>query len=91
MRPEKQITDILRSQQPAKGKRRRILRAAKLGSAAPRQKELEYAEDRPQNVIQLLQSLDVELSKATRLAIEYIDEEVLQQKLDKKEYFRVSR
>jgi hypothetical protein len=83
---KKQITDVLRSKQRAKGKRQRIIQAAKVGANAPAEKELEYAEDKPQNVMQVLQALDVDLSKAARVFVEYVDEEILQQKLNKKEY-----
>jgi hypothetical protein len=81
-----QITDILRSQQSAQGKRTRILRAAKTGKGAPSQKELLYAGDTPKSVIDVIQSLDIDASNPVRILIEYIDNEFLRQKLENREY-----
>jgi len=83
---KKQIAEVLRSQQPVRSKRRRMLRASKGKARAPSERDLFHAQDKPTNVLEVLQAMDVEVSKPIRLLVEYLDQEVLRQKMEGREY-----
>jgi hypothetical protein len=83
---KKQIAEVLRSQQPARSKRGRMLRASKAKAGAPNQHELFHAEDKPASVLEALQAMDIEVSTPIRLFVDYLEQEVLRQKMDAAEY-----
>jgi len=67
-------------------KRERRVKTGKVQKTAPEQKELVYAKDKPKNLIDVASLMDIEVGENMRKLIEYIDQEVLKNKLSEGEY-----
>lgn len=70
----------------AKGRRRRMVKAGKVQSDAPRKEELVHAKDKAKNLVEVASLMDMELSKGMRILLEYVEQEILTQKLNEQEY-----
>lgn len=84
---KKAIKDILSAKKErGKGRRERRVKAAKVEAKAPAAKELVHAQDRPQRLLDVVSLTDIEMSKSVRALLEYIDQEVIREKLTEAEY-----
>ena len=84
---KKTIEQILsEKKQRSKGRRQRRVKAGKVQADAPSKKELVHAKDKPQSIIDVVSLMDMEVSDEIRQLLEYIDQEVIRQKLSDLEY-----
>ncbi len=67
-------------------RRRRIERAASVQAHAPKQEDLESVADKPRTLMELVASLDLDLPEGIAALLDYVDKEVLRQKLSAGEY-----
>lgn len=70
----------------AKGRRGRMIKAGKTQASAPRKEELVHAKDKAKNLMEVAALMDMELGKSVHTLLEYVDQEILMQKLSKTEY-----
>lgn len=81
------IEEILASKKEgSKEKRERRTKAGRVRSKAPAQEELVYAGDKPKKVLDVVALIDMEINEETRSLIEYLDQEVIKQKMTEGEY-----
>ena len=69
-----------------KGRRKRMVKAGKVQAGAPRKEELVHAKDKAKNVVEVALSMDMAMDKSVQTLIEYVDQEILIQKLTETEY-----
>jgi len=69
-----------------KGRRTRMVKAGKVQAGAPRKDELVHAKDKARNLVEVASLMDMELSKGVRILLEYVEHEILMQKLNEQEY-----
>jgi hypothetical protein len=67
-------------------KRERRAKNENVQKTAPAPKELIYAKDKVKNVLEAISLIDIEINENTRKLIEYLDQEVIKQKLTESEY-----
>lgn len=80
------ITEILSQKERASGRRKRISQAKRVATKAPDTEELKYAQDKPKDLLDLLNILDMQISPHMHILLEYIDKEILQGKLVENDY-----
>jgi hypothetical protein len=85
---KKTIEHILSEKRRAKGRRQRKVKAGKVQVGAPRKEELVHAKDKPKNLMDVALLMDMELNKNVQVLLEYIDNEILRQKLTEGEYLQ---
>jgi len=81
------IKQILSSpEKRAKTRGGRIVQAMRMEAKAPTKEELPFARDKPQNLADVMTAADLEASPGTRLMLDYLDREILRERLSSKEY-----
>lgn len=81
------IKKILASKkQSSEDKRRKRVKIAKTQQTAPAKKELVYGKDKVKNLLEAISLMDMDIPNNLKTVLEYVDTEVLKQKLSDREY-----
>ncbi len=68
------------------GRRKRMVKAGKMQAVAPRGEELSHAKDKAKNLVEVALLMEMEMDSGVHMLLEYLDQEILTQKLNETEY-----